>query len=117
MIQIDRSSAIAEELCIAPFCDPVHSNAPEKQPEVRIPRDFARLTQKGLHTMQKIAGIATPIADSVTVPGRLAVFNRRLLIAATVLILWGASVVALYAAGPHAQAMLAGEGMLVTGSE
>jgi hypothetical protein len=47
-------------------------------------------------------------------PRRLALWNRRLLIGATVFLLWGASVLALQAAGPNAQALLAGEGMLIT---
>jgi hypothetical protein len=54
-------------------------------------------------------------ADSFT--GRVAVWNRRLLIFAVVVLLWGSSVLALQKAGPNAQAMLAGEGMLITSSE
>ncbi len=45
--------------------------------------------------------------------GHLAVWNRRLLTIAIVFILWAASVLALHVAGPNAQAMLAGEGMLI----
>ena len=48
---------------------------------------------------------------------RLAVWNRALLIGATVFILWAASVLALQAAGPNARAMLAGEGMLISESQ
>lgn len=47
----------------------------------------------------------------------LAVWNRRLLTGAIVLILCGASMLAIHAAGPHAQAMLAGEGMLINPAE
>jgi hypothetical protein len=43
-----------------------------------------------------------------------AAWNRGLLIGVAILILWLASVLALQVAGPHAQAMLAGEGMLIT---
>jgi hypothetical protein len=44
----------------------------------------------------------------------LALWSRRLLIGAIVILLWGASVLALHAAGPGAQALIAGEGMLYT---
>jgi hypothetical protein len=47
----------------------------------------------------------------------VAIWNRRLLIFATVVLLWGSSVLALQKAGPNAQAMLAGEGMLITSGE
>jgi hypothetical protein len=63
--------------------------------------------------MQKTATIASTAPAPAAVPGRLAIWNRRLLVAAAVLILWGASVLALQSAGPHARAMLAGEGMLI----
>jgi hypothetical protein len=59
--------------------------------------------------MQKIAGVAR----STAAPGRLAIWNPRLQIAATMLILWAASMLALQAAGPHARAMLASEGTLI----
>jgi len=49
--------------------------------------------------------------------GRFAIWNRRLLTVATVLILWAASVLALQWAGPGAQALLAGEGMLINPPE
>jgi len=45
--------------------------------------------------------------------GLFAVWNRRLLIAATVVMLWLVTVLALQAAGPGAQALLAGEGLLI----
>jgi hypothetical protein len=51
-------------------------------------------------------------ASSAT-PSRWAVWNRRLLILAAVVILWSASVLTLQMAGPEAQAFLAGEGMLI----
>jgi hypothetical protein len=44
-------------------------------------------------------------------------WTRRLLIVAIVILLWGASVLALQAAGPGAQALLAGEGMLYTNDQ
>jgi hypothetical protein len=65
--------------------------------------------------MRDIAHDEPFIPASVPLPRRLAVWNMRLLIAATVFILWSASVLALHAAGPKAQALLAGEGMLISG--
>jgi hypothetical protein len=47
------------------------------------------------------------------VSGRIAVWNQRLLIVATVFILWAATILALQAAGVVQSAMFAGEGMLV----
>jgi hypothetical protein len=44
---------------------------------------------------------------------RVSLWNRRLLIGSAVLLLWAASILALHEAGPNAQAMLAGEGMLI----
>jgi hypothetical protein len=44
---------------------------------------------------------------------RASVWNGRLLIGSAVLLLWAASILALHAAGPTAQAMLAGEGLLI----
>ncbi len=49
-------------------------------------------------------------------PSRLAVWNARLLIAAVVLIMCLVSMLALHKAGPEAQAMAAGEGMLISGA-
>jgi hypothetical protein len=49
-----------------------------------------------------------------TMPRRSAVWNRRLLTVAIVLILWAASVLMLQMAGPDARAFVAGEGMLIT---
>ena len=66
--------------------------------------------------MRNIAHRA-PFAAAMTMPQRLAVWNQRLLILAAVSILWSASVLALQAAGPKAQAVLAGEGMLVAESQ
>jgi hypothetical protein len=45
--------------------------------------------------------------------GRFAIWTRRLLTVVIVLILWGASVLALEMAGPGARALVAGEGMLI----
>jgi|HubBroStandDraft_1064217.scaffolds.fasta_scaffold88921_3 hypothetical protein len=67
--------------------------------------------------MQTIAGVMTSVRALATVSIRVATWNRRLLIAAAVFVLWGACVLALQAAGPHAQAMIAGEGMLITETE
>ena len=64
--------------------------------------------------MRDIARDEPYIPASGPMPRRLAAWNRALLIGATVFILWAASVLALHAAGPNAQAMLAGEGMLIT---
>jgi hypothetical protein len=63
--------------------------------------------------MQKIAGVAGSTSVSSAAPGRLRIWNQRLLIASAVAILWAASILALQAAGPHARDMLAGEGMLI----
>jgi len=60
--------------------------------------------------MQKMGGVATPVLTPITVSARLAIWNRRLLITAAVLILWGASILALHTVGPHTSAMVAGEG-------
>jgi hypothetical protein len=57
--------------------------------------------------------IAHDVPFVPSVPRRLAAWNRRLLIGATIFALWAASVLALRASGPNAQAMLAGEGMLI----
>ena len=67
--------------------------------------------------MRKIAGVARSASASSAAPGRLAIWNRRLLIGAAVFILWAASVLMLQAAGPHARDMLAGEGMLINPSD
>ena len=50
-------------------------------------------------------------------PARVAVWSRRLLIAALVAVLWVGSMLALEMAGPHARAMLAGEGILINPEE
>jgi hypothetical protein len=44
---------------------------------------------------------------------RVSTWNRRLMIAAAVAILWCATVLALQAADPHTRAMIAGEGMVI----
>jgi hypothetical protein len=49
--------------------------------------------------------------------GEFSTWHRRLLTGVVVVMLWGASVLALQAAGPGAQAMLAGEGLLITSGE
>ena len=48
-----------------------------------------------------------------TVSDRLAIWNRRLLIAAATFILWSATALALQAAGAFQSAMLVGEGMSI----
>ena len=63
--------------------------------------------------MRNITRGASTFSTNRPIPGRLAVWNRRFLIAAAVLILWAASFVALDKAGPEARALLAGEGMLI----
>ena len=60
-----------------------------------------------------VASLAQPPARGFA---RLAVWNRWLLIAAATMILCAASMLALYAAGPEARALAAGEGTLITGS-
>ena len=67
--------------------------------------------------MRIIARDASSSRISGYAPGRFAIWNRRLLTVATVLILWAASVLALQWAGPDAQALLAGEGMLINPPE
>jgi hypothetical protein len=58
---------------------------------------------------------AVPYSSTATLaPARLAVWNRRLLTGAFVLIMWAASILALQLAGPEARALVAGEGMLIT---
>ena len=54
------------------------------------------------------------VPASETMPRRSAIWNRRLLTGAIVLILWAASVLMLQIAGPDARALIAGEGMLIT---
>jgi hypothetical protein len=63
--------------------------------------------------MQNVAPDSPYFPASVSIAGRVSVWNRRLLIGAIVLVLWAASMLALQAAGPNARAMLAGEGMLI----
>jgi hypothetical protein len=67
--------------------------------------------------MQTFVGVMSSVRALATAPSRVAVWNRRLLIAAAVLILWAATMLALQAAGPEVRAMMAGEGMLITESE
>lgn len=64
--------------------------------------------------MRKISGTAPYVTKAASASGYLVVWNRRLLVAASVFILWAASVLALQAAGPRVQALLAGEGTLIT---
>jgi hypothetical protein len=64
--------------------------------------------------MRKISGIAPFVMKTEAAPTPWTAWNRGLLIGAAIFILWLASVLALQVAGPHAQAMLAGEGMLIT---
>jgi hypothetical protein len=64
-----------------------------------------------------IARDASGSRISESAPGHFAVWNRRLLTVATVVILWAASMLALEWAGPGAQALLAGEGLLINPAE
>jgi hypothetical protein len=64
--------------------------------------------------VRKTAGSEARAAGSNTIRRLLSAWNRRLLIAASVFVLWACSVLTLQAAGPHAQNMIAGEGMLIT---
>jgi len=64
--------------------------------------------------MQMINGVMTSVRAFASAPIRVAIWNRRLLIAAAVLILWAATMLALQAADPHTRAMIAGEGMVIT---
>ena len=52
-------------------------------------------------------------AGSAAAARHIAVWNRRLLIAAATLILWAASMLALQAMGPDGRALMAGEGLLI----
>jgi len=65
--------------------------------------------------MQEMAGVRTSARVSPVVPGRVAIWNRRLMLTAIMFILWGASMLALQASGPDVRAMIASEGMLLTG--
>ena len=67
--------------------------------------------------MGLIARDASGSRISESAPGRFAIWNRRLLTVATVVILWAASMLALEWAGPDAQALLTGEGMLINPAE
>jgi hypothetical protein len=63
--------------------------------------------------MQNVAPLRPYFPASVSIGGRVSVWNRRLLVGSIVFILWAASMLALHMAGPNARAMLAGEGMLI----
>ena len=52
-------------------------------------------------------------ARSTAASRHIADWNRRLLIAASALILWAASMLALQAMGPDGRALMAGEGLLI----
>jgi len=56
-------------------------------------------------------------ATSTNISRHIAVWNRRLLIAAAAPILLAASMLALQAMGPDARALMAGEGLLVQSNE
>jgi hypothetical protein len=71
-------------------------------------------TKNGEVVMLDILRDEPYVPASETMPRRSAVWNRRLLTAAIVLILWAASVLMLQIAGPDARALIAGEGMLIT---
>ena len=57
------------------------------------------------------AGSFMPIATPS--PRRIGVWMQRISIAGALLLAMTASVISIHAAGPNAQAMLAGEGMLI----
>jgi hypothetical protein len=58
---------------------------------------------------------AVPYSTTTTLASvRWAVWNRRLLTAAFVLVMWAASILGLQVAGPEARALVAGEGMSIT---
>jgi hypothetical protein len=59
--------------------------------------------------MQQISNTASLAARAMS--GRLSVWNRRLMAVASLVILLGATMLGLQAAGPHARAMIAGEGI------
>jgi hypothetical protein len=63
--------------------------------------------------MRNLTQAARYSATSTRVSGHIAVWNRRLLIGAIALVLWGASMLALQAMGPDARALMAGEGLLI----
>ena len=67
--------------------------------------------------MRNVTQTTAYFSGTEAVPARLAKINRGLLLFAITIILWGSSVVALQMAGPHAQQMLAGEGLLVNSGE
>ena len=67
--------------------------------------------------MRNVAHDRPYLPASQSIPGRFAVWNRRLLTTAVVLILWASSMLALQMVGPDARAMVAGEGMLITSTE
>jgi hypothetical protein len=62
--------------------------------------------------MRDLTQTALYSAAPKTVSRHISVWNRRLLIAAITMILWGASMLALQAMGPDARALMAGEGFL-----
>jgi hypothetical protein len=95
--------AAAEFLSLA--CD-VHHCA-------RRPASSKSASQMEGPVMRDLTQTARYRATSTTAPRQLAVWNRRLLIAAAALILWAASMLALYAMGPDARALMAGEGLLI----
>jgi hypothetical protein len=70
--------------------------------------------QNGEVVMLDILSDEPYVPASETMPRRSAVWNRRLLTGAIVLILWAVSVLMLQMAGPDARALIAGEGMLIT---
>jgi hypothetical protein len=63
--------------------------------------------------MRDLTEAARYSATSTSASRHIAVWNRRLLIAAAALILWAASMLALQAMGPDARALMAGEGLLI----
>jgi len=78
--------------------------------EARCEHRSATELEKAMRTTARTASYSSRIES---ISRRVAIWNQRLLTAAVIVTLWAASVVALQAAGPNAQAMLAGEGMLI----
>ncbi len=66
--------------------------------------------------MRNTADIPHFLQSAVPAEGRVAAWNKALLTVAAISILCAASMLALHAAGPNAQTMTAGEGMLIVSS-
>jgi hypothetical protein len=73
-----------------------------------------RPEHSGREIMRNIAPNSPYFPASAPASGRVAVWNRRLLLGAVFFILWAASMLALQAVGPEVRSMIAAEGMVVT---